>query len=193
MNKLFKNLLLVVVVTILFSACAPVKDVTAPVESLPEYVIVDSDVSADVPVATPVEDAASEDFSQFIGLNYPPLPAGLSEGFSMMIQDSNDFGLTMVLKDVSRMLWLIKMVGRDANGAANWEVVDVLALPKMDAGVLLIPDGCFLNGAPDSEVFVEAKDDVILKAWRANKALEKFEVISTSNIHCESDRTTGLD
>jgi len=193
MNKLINNLLLVVIVTMLFSACAPMKNVAAPVESLPEYVIVDSDVSADVPVATPVEDATSEEFSQFIGSNYPPLPAVLSEGFSMMIQDSSDYGLTMVLKDGGRMLWLIKMIGQDGNGAANWEVVDVLALPKMDAGVLLIPDGCFLNGTPDSEVFVAAKDDMVIMAWRANTALDKFEVISTSDIHCESDKTTSLD
>jgi len=91
------------------------------------------------------------------------------------------------------MLWLMKMIGQDANGEINWEVVDVLALPKLASNALLIPDGCFLNGTPDSEILVAAKDDEILMAWRANTSSDKFEVISTSNIHCESDRTTSLD
>jgi len=193
MNKLFKNLLLAASLMLLFSACAPVRTVSAPVELLPEYVIVDSENAASTPAVVSVDEAAAEDFSQFIGSKYPPLPAGLSEGFSMMIQDSDDHSLKMVSKDESRMLWLMKMIGQDANGEINWEVVDVLALPKLDSNALLIPDGCFLNGNPDSEILVAAKDGEILMAWRANTSLDKFEVISTSNIHCESDRTTSLD
>jgi len=192
MKNQLKNILSVVIVAMLFTACAPVKSVTAPVELLPEPVVVVSEYPANAPAEVPADEVDSEKFSRFIGLNTPPLPAGLSEGFGLIINDSNDYALSMVLNGESKMLWLEKLTGRDENGAAYWIVVDVLGLPKLDNNAILIPDGCSLNGTPDSEIIVAARNGSILMAWRANTTLDRFEAISTAGIRCDSDKSVSL-
>ena len=193
MNKQMKNFLLVVMVAMLLAACGQVE--TAPV---PEVVVTEVPTSApepveDIPTAVPSDDADPEDFSQYIGLVYPPSPEGLTKGFSMVIFGKDSYGLSLIIDGANKMLWLEKVVEYGADGSVIWEVKDVLGLSNLEAGLTLIPDGCFLNGTPDSEIFVAGRNGVIVNAWRANTALGKFEVIPADGIHCDSDKATPLE
>jgi hypothetical protein len=63
----------------------------------------------------------------------------------------------------------------------------------LEAGLTLIPDACYLNGTPDSEILVAGRNGVIILAWRANTTLDKFEVIPTDGIECHSDKGIRLE
>lgn len=192
MNKQMKNLTLVGMMILLTSACGGLGTTPAPADT-PEPVVAVTESPAGTAEVVSTEGSTSQEFSQYIGLNYPPLPSGLSEGFGMIIQDSNDYALSLVIKGVNKMLWLSKMTHRDASGVAYWQVMDVLNLSNLEAGLTLIPDGCFLNGVPDSEIFIVGRNGVIVLAWRANTRVNKFEVIPTSGIKCDSDKAVSLE
>jgi hypothetical protein len=194
MNKQIRNFILVLMTVLLLATCgggvettsAPEAAVTEDPTSVPEPV-------EGVPTAVPSDGADSEQFGKYIGLVYPPSPAGLTQVFSMLIQDKDGYSLMMVLDGVNKMLWLSKASQYDANGSPIWEVKDVLGLSNLEAGLLLIPDGCFLNGQPDNEIFVAGKNGTTLLAWRANTTLDKFEVIPTDGVECHSDKGMRLE
>lgn len=188
MNKQLKNLILAGILILLLSACGPFEPVSAPAEA-PELIVT---VTENAPTVVEANEAVPENFSKFIGLNYPPIPFGLTEGFSMMIQDTEDHGLWLVMEGADEMLWLGEITHYDSDGAAFWEVKDVLDLSDLEAGLVLIPDGCSLNGAPDPEIIIVGKDETVLLAWRANTALDIFEVIPTNGIECRSDKGWNL-
>ena len=71
--------------------------------------------------------------------------------------------------------------------------MDILDLTNVESGVVLIPDGCRLNGELDNEIIVVGKDEKSLLAWRANTALNVFEVIPTQGIECQSDKGMTLE
>ena len=192
MNKQMKNFMLVAMVAMLLAACGQIE--TAPT---PEVVVTEEPTNVsepvdDNPTTVPSDDADPQDFSQYVGLVYPLSPEGLSKGFSMVIWGKDSYGLSLVIDGTEKMLWLEKVAQYDANGNAIWEVKDVLGLSDLEAGLTLIPDGCFLNGKPDSEIFVAGRNGVIVNAWRANTALGKFEVIPADGIQCDSDKATPL-
>ena len=190
MHKQMKNALFVGILILLLSACGPFEPASAPVDAPVSSVAVNPTPIA-VVVAT--EESAPDKFSKYIGLNLPPIPAGLTEGFSMMIQGTEDHGLWLVMDGTDEMLWLSEITHYDSDGAAYWEVRDVLDLSDLEAGLVLIPDGCFLNGVPDNEIIIAGKDETVLLAWRANTALDIFEVIPTNGIECRSDTGWNLE
>lgn len=173
------NKVLVVGVILLLTACGQFEAPPAPANT-PELTVMES------PSNNP------EQWRKYIGSTHPPLPEGLSEGFGMLIQDVEGYALTLVIDGANKMLWLNKIARYDANGTAYWEVRDVLDLSNLEAGLMLIPDGCFLNGAPDSEILVAGKNGAIQLAWRANTTSDRFEVILTDGIECRSDKAINL-
>ena len=191
MNKQTRNFMVVLVIVLLLAACGGA-ETSVPEPAATEIPTSTSEPVEDIPTAVPSDGEDSEQASKYIGLVYPPSPAGLSQGFSMIIQDSNVYSLSLVTDGVNKMLWLSKITHYDTNGSASWEVKDVLGLSNLEAGLVLIPDGCFLNGVPDSEIFVAGRNGVIVLAWRANTALDKFEVIPTDGIECHSDKGINL-
>ncbi len=187
MNKQMKNALAGILI-LLLAACGRFE--TAPVD-VPEFTVTVN--PTDVATAVPTKGLAPGKVSQYIGLNFPPLPDGLSENFAMMIQDSDDHSLSLVLDGENKMLWLSKMTHRDSSGNAYWEVKDILELSNLEAGLFLLPDGCFLNGKIDNEIFAAGKDGKTLLAWRANTTLDRFEVLPANGIECHSDKAVSLD
>lgn len=145
------------------------------------------------PSAVQATALAPEKSSKYIGLNYSRFPDGISDDFSMLIQDAEDHSLALVAEGENRMLWFSKMTHRDSSGNAYWEVKDVIDLSKLESGSTLIPDGCSLNGAPDSEILAIGKNGVILSAWRANTTMNVFEVIPTNGLECHSDKGMVLE
>ncbi|HXD11609.1 MAG TPA: hypothetical protein VN653_16205 [Anaerolineales bacterium] len=190
MNKETNHLLLVVISVLLFSACGPLEAVPAPTEA-PELIATEN--PTDMPTGVPVEGSAPESFSSYIGLSYPPFPASLTQDLSMLIQNKDGYGLSLVSDGTSKMLWLNKIIQYDADGNPSWEVRDVLALSDLGAGLTLIPDGCLLNGVPDSEILVAARNGVVVLAWRANTTLDQFEVVAADGIRCNSDKAMNIN
>jgi hypothetical protein len=189
MNKQIKNVLLVGITILLFSACRQTEAVSAPAP-----MVTSSPVEIkDSPTAVLATGLVPEKFSKYIGLNYSQIPEGLSHQFSMLIESANDHSLSLVSDGQNKMLWLSKLTHHDSSGNAYWEVKDVLDLSDLESGLTLIPDGCSLNGEPDSEILVAGRDKVITLAWRANTTLNVFEVIPTNGIECHSDKGTILE
>ena len=194
MNRKIKNLILVLTTALLLAACGGV-DTASPPEPA-----VENPTSTPEPVVTldPVEDnptdeSDSEEFSKYVGLVFPPSPGGLTEVFSLLMQDKDGHSLIMVLEGANKMLWLNKIDHYGEDGSAFWEVKDVLALSNLEAGLTLLPDGCSLNGTPDSEILVAGRNGVIVLAWRANTVSDKFESIPVSGIQCNSDKGMPLE
>lgn len=173
------------ILLLLLSACGQVGTMSTPTQDG-----VDVKNSPPAPLAAGM---APEKFSHYVGLNYPPLPEGLSDDFGMLIQDAEDYSLLLVSDGENRMLWFSKMTHRDSTGVAYWEVKDILDLSDVEAGLTLIPDGCLLNGVPDSKIFVTGRNGIAVAAWRANTTLNVFEVIPTGGIECHSDKGMSLD
>jgi hypothetical protein len=203
MNKQLRKLVLVVITILLLAACGRFETTPVPadVSELPVTEsltgtpgpVVSSEPTEDIPTAVPSGGLVPESFSPYISMSYPPFPAGLSQDFSMLIQNSDGYGLWLVNDGANKMLWLSKITHYDANGNSFWEVKDVLALSGLEAGLTLIPDGCLLNGTPDSEIIVAGRNGVTVLAWQANTALDKFEVIPTDGIRCNSDKAMPLE
>ena len=188
MKTQMKNFLLLGVFLLLVSACVPVGSESVPVGVLEPTVVVKEIPTSMPTVVSVVEEPISVNPSDYIDLVYPPFPESLTKGFSMIIQGSDDNGLSFVSDGAGRMLWLEKINHYNENGSPFWEVTDVLDLSKIENGAVLIPDGCSLNGRIDNEIFVVAKNETVLLAWRANTALDKFEVLATNGITCNSDK-----
>ena len=193
MNKQTRNLMVVLVIVLLLAACGGAKTAPTPEPAATEIPAGTSEPVEVIPTAVPSDGADSEQFSKYIGLVYPPSPAGLTQVFSMLIQDKDGYSLMMVLDGVNKMLWLSKASQYDASGSPIWEVKDVLGLSDLESGLILIPDACYLNGTPDSEILAAGKNGVILLAWRADTTLDKFEVIPTDGIECHSDKGIRLE
>lgn len=191
MNKQLKNFMLVIMTVLLLSACGQVETPTAPTET-PELIIPVTEAPTDIPADDPLEGPTPENFINYVGLTYLSLPEGLSQGFSLIIQDSSDRGLSLVINGANKMLWLEKISHYDENGVPIWEVKDILSLSNLESGLTLLPDGCFMNGVPDSEIFVAGKNGAIILAWRANTTLDKFEAIPVNGITCDSDKAVNI-
>lgn len=198
MNRQLRNFLLAGTLLLLLAACGPLEagpesDLTgmATPANNPEPTMVPNIVE-NHPTAVPAASADPERFSALIGTIHPPLPENLTLQFAMLIQDIEDHSLTFVVEGADKMLWLSRLDHYDPDGSAYWEVKDVLDLSNMEAGLVLLPDGCLLNGTPDSEILVAGQDGTVRLAWRANTTLDRFEVISTKGIECHSDKAMDL-
>jgi hypothetical protein len=193
MNKQIKVSILVLIATLLLAACGGGETQSAPELAATEIPASTSGPVEDIPTAVPSDGLASESFSQYIGLSYPPSPAGLTQIFSMIIQDTDVYSLSLVTDGANKMLWLSKIDHYDESGSAFWEVKDVLGLSDLESGLTLIPDGCLQNGVPDSEIFAAGRNGVIILAWQADTTLGKFEVLPTDGIQCNSDKAMPLE
>lgn len=164
---------------LLLAACASAE----PASTL-QPVVTENAVEA---VTEPAGGAVPDAVGKYVGLNYPPLPEGLSDEVSMLIQDAEDYSLWIISDGTNRMMWLGKMTHRDAGGNAFWQVKDTLDLSEMASGTNLLLNGCSLNGTPDHEVLVLGQGETIIRAWRANTTSSLFEEIATVGLECHSD------
>ena len=106
----------------------------------------------------------------------------------------NKFGVSRYTKNGKTMLWLEKIVERDAVGVPNWEVKDVLMFDNLKKNQTLqfsYSSGCKQHGKSNLDLIVKtsrignSKNHKIEDAWRANTKRGKFEKISLKGIRCE--------
>jgi hypothetical protein len=136
---------------------------------------------------------------KYVGLNYPPLSQGLSEGFAVIIWDSDDYLFSLVEDEHQKMFWLSKMSHRDSAGKHQWIVKDTLTAPILGENEMFYANGCLLNGDYDFEIIAAGKwdNDVyvsrfvphnkIFRAWRVDLEKEMFEEIDIAGIECSAE------
>ena len=109
--------------------------------------------------------------------------------------NDDKFGVSQYKKDKKTMLWLEKIVERDAVGVPNWEVKDVLLFDNLKKNQNLLfsfSSTCKQNGKINLDLVVKAVHSPLKKtykvedAWLANTKKGKFDKISTKGIKCEA-------
>jgi hypothetical protein len=148
------------------------------------------------PVVQPFAQAAPHNF---IGLRYRELPIGVESvaGWMLNLSPPPEYAVARVRQGSQEMLWLEVLIDRDASGVPLFEVIDVLALPKLaedETVASSIPYYCTQEGK-DTEFNVELVAIVVYepekeywsqirRVWRANRQSGKFEEIGTEGIVC---------
>lgn len=161
------------------------------------------------PTITPKPDypkLVPEEYSHYIGLIVPPYPeevlhrgGGMMGGFGIRGYDNPYFGFGHIRIEEYYTMWFEMFSYRDQKGKAYWEVLDILILPELRKDEVYLYDGCFLNGEYDGEILVIAlvdreaflrryvTNEKVRMAWRANRAKQAYEVISTEGIECSGE------
>lgn len=136
----------------------------------------------------------------YIGLRYKDIPTGLEYISGWTVGDPNAsrvYGISRIVKGNQEMLWF-QIIFTDSQGKANYQVIDVLNLPKLSKSETLLGGpafACLLRGVREQEIIAviaryQGQNTQYLrqikKAWRANRKSNKFEEISTRNIACEN-------
>ena len=121
------------------------------------------------------------------------LPNGVKDLGGGLLSDEN-YGVTRFSKDKKYMLWLEKIVERNAKGEPSWEVKDVLTFPNLKKNqefLFSYSSTCKQNGRENLDLIVLAelapktKTYKVLEAWRANVKRGKFEKTSLKGIICQ--------
>jgi len=120
-------------------------------------------------------------------------------GYTSTAYDNPEFGFTPVRMNGLYTLWFEMFRYRDSKGKSYWEVLDILILPELRTDEVYVSSGCLLNGEYDGEILVVAlldrdafykryvTNEKVRMAWRANRAKQAYEVISTEGIECHTD------
>ena len=133
----------------------------------------------------------------YIGLRHGRnLPAGLKDEGGGLItdpyKDKVQYGISHVVRGRTNMLWFELGTHHDAEGQAFWEVLDVVTLPTLKRGQLVMFTLCQFNHQPDSEIAAVVQplrgrnyETRTIRAWRANRQTRKFKAIPTRGVKCE--------
>jgi len=132
----------------------------------------------------------------YIGFQYRLLPSTLKEEFSESIDGGPiniNYGLSLISERGINMIWFNKIICRYKD-RAYYELIDVLEIPYIqEMEILILGNVCRINGSPDHEVIAIAEREPsalqtkIIKAWRANRTSDHFEIIPTHSITCITD------
>ncbi len=135
----------------------------------------------------------------YIGFKHKGIKYGetLSNGVKDLgggLLSNENYGVSRFSKGKNYMLWLEKITGRDKQGVPDWEVKDVLNFDNMKKNqdfMFSLSSSCLQNGKPNMDLLVMTelssinKTYKILRAWKANTRIERFEKVSTKGIKCE--------
>jgi hypothetical protein len=142
--------------------------------------------------------ASPDKHKEFIGYRHrgilygETLPNGARDLGGGLLSDDN-YGITRFTKGRKYMLWLGKIIKRDAKGVPSWEVKDVLAfddLKKNQQFLFSHSSTCTQKGKKSLDLIVMAESDQqkktyrVLRAWQANVKKEKFESTTSKGIVC---------
>ena len=134
-------------------------------------------------------DSAAVSGKQYIGLKFGrDLPKGIKYSGGYLLDDR--LSLRQVRSRQRIMIWFDQFLFRDSTGTAHFQVLDVLVLPKIRSGQVLIFGTCLFKGDNryDPEIIGIGDDNGspsvrrIRVAWRANRTTQKFESISVDDL-----------
>ena len=134
----------------------------------------------------------SEGGNQYVGLQFSgDLPDGLVTGMGWLLEDESGvkYGLRLVEREATRMVWLSTLVGRDVRGRAKWHVVAVGHVPTWDEGQVFVPLTCRVGGVANDRVFAVVTDDGTellraAQAWQIDLTQHAFDTISHTTVQC---------
>jgi hypothetical protein len=133
---------------------------------------------------------------EYIGLRYAGSHEGLDNlgGALLDYTGELEYALSLMAAASEWMLWLERHAHRDEAGTPHWEVRAALVLPPLGAGETVLYGGlCRIDGVPDPEIVavaVEGDEELLTTirfAWRADRALERFEAVATAGVACENE------
>ena len=143
------------------------------------------------------QNAPMQSDQPYIGLRHGrQLPTGLNEEGGGLItdpyKDKTQYGISHVTRGKTNMLWFEVGTHHDSSGQAFWEVLDVVTLPPLKRGQVVMFTLCLLNDQPDSEIAAIVQplrarhyQTRTVRAWRANRQTRTFEQIPTRRVKCE--------
>jgi hypothetical protein len=140
--------------------------------------------------------------SKYVGYRFKPvlpnhiLPNGLKDLGGSVIGDTHAkplFGIGLVSKGTTQMLWLEKATVQNSSGVQEWEIRDVLTFLNFgkNQDLLFGTESCTRDKRSDDllVVFVDfiprKKQYRVRKAWRVNLAHQKFISFSTKRVKCQ--------
>jgi hypothetical protein len=144
---------------------------------------------------------ASDEARRFVGYRHKgvvrgeKLPNGATDLGGGLLSDE-DYGVSRFSMRGKFMLWLEKIVERDADGVPDWEVKDALVFDKLKKNQKFLfshSSPCTENGAENLDLIVMVEENrkrktyKILRAWLANTQRERFEETSIDSIVCGYD------
>jgi len=138
----------------------------------------------------------SQEARKYIGQTYPPAPPPLKEVGGSMIDplDQAEYAFFEVVDRGVHLVWLMRLLARDAEGRPLWHIEDVLPLPPVRRGDVLLFAKCGQAGEYNSEIVAIAKDEEaeelltnVRRAWRGSRSTGKFDEIATAGIECEKE------
>ena len=150
--------------------------------------------------------AGGKNDSKYIGLQYPPVPDGITIEGGWVIEQKgsnalSDYSIGSVVEGDKTSLWLERLIGQDPQGKPSFQVVDVLPLPPIDNQKEDILGGspyqCRINeGEYDPTLIVIAQLEdgntefltQVRQAWRVDLASEQFNEINLQGLEfkCEN-------
>ncbi len=139
----------------------------------------------------------AQDFGKYIGQTYPPVPPPLKEVGGFMIEPLGqpEYGSFEVVDQGVHLVWLMRLLTRDAEGRPLWQIEDVLPLPRVDQGEVVLYTLCGQSGQYNPEIVAIAKDEenkefltTVRRAWQGNRSTGKFHEIATAGIACDKEK-----
>jgi hypothetical protein len=129
-------------------------------------------------------------------LEFPPYPEGTRYAAGAALVDSGrvtDFGIERLLDSKGEQLWFTRLTRRDDHGRPYFRLLDSLRVPPYDTTLIVVLDGCAVEGRPDPEVVALVKDvpadsfRVVIGAWRADRRTGHLrEIEPPLGVACEN-------
>lgn len=133
--------------------------------------------------------AADEPLSSYKGLRVPPMPADHKDVGGYLV--SSKYVVSEIWFGDKKMWWLKKIIGRDENGRANFEVVTVIDRPEIPKDYFFVKGNCKKDGIIVSEIIAAARYDEnaeeftdIYSAWYVDIEKERFQRYPKEGITC---------
>jgi len=139
--------------------------------------------------------------AKYVGLRVgSSLPAGVKsdDQFRFMIGSKSnediplEFGIRKVVEGKISMLWFERIIQQNNQVETEWEVMDVLVLPKISGNQRICGSYCFSGKEFEPEIIAIADYENreyltrVRRAWRASRVNKRFEEIPTKGIKCEN-------
>lgn len=133
------------------------------------------------------------DGKKYIGLVYHKVPQGLTETGGWVIDLENSYAISQISSGKTRMLWLEKL-SRTGKKVTSNQVLDVLVLPKIDKGMILV-GGMYMikfqnRYDPTLIAIAQYEEKEFLTkvkyAWRVNLKTKKISPIEPKGLVCNN-------
>lgn len=131
---------------------------------------------------------------KYTGVNYDQkLPNGVRDLGGNLLDDDN-YGVSLMKKGKTEMLWLARITGRNTKGIPKWKVKAVLVLPALKKNQEILRGftyPCTVDQKEDLNLIVlaeyspEDKTYEAIKAWRADTKANKFETVPAEDVACQ--------